>query len=95
METYRNLSGIINEILGSSSYGSIAMPSGVNCKAMIVKTRTAVAFTLATGSAGETYASIGASDVLSMDLAKNSGELIFWAKAETGTPVLEVMLFNY
>lgn len=95
MELYRNISEIINTTLGSSSYGSVAMPGSASCKAMSVKTRTAVAFTISAGSAGDTYFSVGASDVLSMDLAKNPEELIFWAKADSGAPVLEVLLFNY
>lgn len=98
MELYRSISGILNVVLGSSSYGSVAMPGSAECagcKAMTVKTRTAVAFTISTGSAGDTYFSVGASDALSMDLAKNPEELIFWAKADSDAPTLEVILFNY
>lgn len=95
MELYRSISGILNVVLGSSSYGSVAMPGSTACKGMTVKTRTDVAFTISTGSAGDTYFSVGASDALSMDLAKNPGELIFWAKADSGTPTLEVILFNF
>lgn len=98
MELYRNISGIINAALGSSSYGSVAMPGSAECggcKAMSIKTRTAVAFTISTGSAGDTYFSMGSSDVLSIDLAKNPDELIFWAKADSGAPTLEIILFNY
>lgn len=98
MDVLRNISGVINTTLGSSSYGSVAMPSSADCagcKAMTLKTRTAVAFTISAGSAGNTYFSVGASDVLSMDLAKFPEERIFWAKADSDSPVLEVMLFNY
>lgn len=91
---YRNLSGVINETLSSSAYGSVAMPAGVSCKGIVVKTRTSAAFTIAAGSAGSEYATVGAGDVLSLDLIKYPGEILFWAKAESGTPVLEVMLFN-
>lgn len=98
MDLYRSISGILNIVLGSSSYGSVAMPGSADCagcKAMTVKTRTAVAFTLSTGSAGDTYFSVGASDVLRMKLAKNPEELIFWVKADSDAPTLEVILYNF
>lgn len=98
MDLYRNISGILNVVLGSSSYGSVAMPGSADCtgcKAMIVKTRTDVAFTISTGSTGDTYFSVGASEAHAMKLAKNPDELIFWAKAASDAPTLEVILFNF
>lgn len=94
-ELLRNISGIINTALGSATYSEIAMPGSASCKAMSVKTKEATAFAISTGSAGDTIFSVGASDVLSMDLAKNPEELIFWAKADSGTPTLEIILFNF
>lgn len=95
METLRNLSGVINVVLGSGAYESVSMPSTLSCKAITVKTREAASFTISAGSAGDTCFSIGSNDVLSMDLAKNPEELIFWAKADSGTPTLEILLFNF
>ena len=98
MDVLRTISHVINQVLGSSSYTSINMPGSAECKgckAITIKTRTATGFTIASGSAGTTYFSVGASDVLSIDIAKFPDEVIFFAKADDGAPVLEVLLFNF
>lgn len=90
--SFRNISGTINYTMGSVAYGSVAMPATVSCKSMYIKSATA--FKIAAGSAGTDPVSIAAGEALPLDLIKNPGELICWAKADSGTPTLEVLLFN-
>jgi hypothetical protein len=90
----RNLSGVVNATLGSASFGSVEMPAGKYCKSMRLQCRTAIDVHIAYGSDGNEYYTLKSNDDFDVDMGKKSGDILFWAKAVSTAPVLEILLFN-
>jgi len=91
---FTSLSGVINHSL-STVIGSVAMPAGKYCKGMIIRTRNNTPFRIYPGSGiSEPYFSVSAMDGISVELSGTPNSRIFWSRTETGTDILEILLFN-
>ena len=92
IEVPSKVTGVGNTTLGDSAFTAITAPG--NCKKILVKMRTDVAWKLAAASAGTTYLSVGGTTMLELDFAAVSGATLFYAEAASGTPVLEVVALD-
>jgi len=91
---FTSLSGVINENI-STVIGSVASPDGAYFKGCILKTRNNTPFRIYPGSGvSEPYFSVAAMDSLSISLSGTPGSRIFWVRSESGTDILEILLFN-
>lgn len=95
-DVYRNITGVINETLGSA-IESVAMPTGVACKFVCIQVQKgqAEARIMAGSGAGDSYFTVGSgADRLVLSLMKEGGEFLFYACAEDSASELEVLLFD-
>lgn len=78
--------------IGTSAFVAVALPAGVDCKSLVLKTRSAETWLLATSaSPGENYQTI--TGPLSLSIVAFAGDIICYAKG-TAIGVLEVLAVN-
>jgi hypothetical protein len=90
---FTSISGVINHSI-DTTIGSVAMPTSQYAKGMIIKTRNNTPFRICQGSGGASYFSVGSMDTLSIPLSGMPAGRIMWARTESGTDTLEILLFN-
>lgn len=92
---YRNLTGVINKILGSA-IESVVMPSGVSCKGMCLRIPpgSGNARIMAESGSGDAYFTLATGEGIAFPLMKEPEERIFYTRADAAGTKLEVLLFD-
>lgn len=77
--------------INSSTYTAIVLPTGVNCKSLVIKTRSGGTWLLATSASPTAYMTV--TGPLSMSLVAFAGDVICYAKGSI-SDTLEVLAIN-
>ena len=85
------ISGVFAVDINSSTYTAIPLPTGVNCKSLILKTRAGGNWLLATSASPTAYMTV--TGPLSLSLVAFAGATICYAKG-TVSDTLEVLAIN-
>lgn len=88
------INGVINQAVDNTSWTAVVMPAGRNCKQIVIQERGGGAFKIAHESDGDPYFSVAASAALSMEIAADAGERLFYAQMAAGSGTIEVLLVD-
>jgi len=83
---------IINTAVDTSNWTAITIPTDTSCKAILAHLRSGNQWLLSHTSAGTKYFTM--SGTLSMDIASNEEEVLFYVKAVSGADTMEVILLD-
>jgi len=86
------IADILNESVDNSSWTAITVPSGLSCKSIAAALRDGTSWKMSHLSNGARYVTVEGS--LSLDLAKTSGETIFYVQSVAASGTLEVLLID-
>lgn len=88
------INGVINQAIDNATWTAVNMPADKNCKQFVVQERGGGAFKIAHESDGDPYFSVAASAALSMEIARDAGQRLFYAQMGAGAGTIEVLLVD-
>jgi len=83
---------IINESVNSTTWKEITVPVGSSCFSILAGLRDGTSFKISNMSDGTRYFTVNGT--LSLDIAKSSGETLFYVQTSSSDTILEVILLE-